>query len=65
VSSATLLAFAGVALLCVATPGPTTLLALSNGSRFGLRAALLGMAGAVASDLLLMATAAAGLSSPP
>lgn len=36
-SSAALLAFAGVALLCVATPGPTTLLALSNGSRFGLR----------------------------
>ena len=62
-SSATLLAFAGVALLCVATPGPTTLLALSNGSRFGLRGALPGMAGAVASDFLLMAAAAAGLSS--
>jgi threonine/homoserine/homoserine lactone efflux protein len=62
VSSATLLAFAGVALLCVATPGPTTLLALSNGSRFGLRAALPGMAGAVASDFLLIAAAAAGLS---
>lgn len=61
-SSATLLAFAGVALLCVATPGPTTLLALSNGSRFGLRAALPGMAGAVASDFLLIAAAAAGLS---
>ena len=61
-SSATLLAFTGVALLCVATPGPTTLLALSNGSRFGLRAALPGMAGAVASDFLLMAAAAAGLS---
>ncbi len=61
-SSATLLAFAGVALLCVATPGPTTLLALSNGSRFGLRAAVPGMAGAVASDFLLMAAAAAGLS---
>lgn len=61
-SSATLLAFAGVALLCVATPGPTTLLALSNGSRFGFRAALPGMAGAVASDFLLMAAAAAGLS---
>ena len=61
-SSAALLAFAGVALLCVATPGPTTLLALSNGSRFGLRAALPGMAGAVASDLLLMAAATAGLS---
>lgn len=61
-SSAALLAFAGVALLCVATPGPTTLLALSNGSRFGLRAALPGMAGAVVSDLLLMAAATAGLS---
>ena len=50
-SSATLLAFTGVALLCVATPGPTTLLALSNGSRFGLRAALPGMAGAVFSPM--------------
>ena len=54
--------FGAVALLCIATPGPTTLLALSNGSRFGLRAALPGMAGAVASDLLLMAAATAGLS---
>ncbi len=61
-SSATLLTFTGVALLCVATPGPTTLLALSNGARFGLRAALPGMAGAVASDLLLIAAAATGLS---
>lgn len=53
--------FAGVALLCIATPGPTMLLALSNGSRFGVRAALPGVAGAVASDFVLIAATAAGL----
>lgn len=60
-TSTTLLVFAGVALLCIATPGPTMLLALSNGSRFGVRAALPGMVGAVASDFVLIAAAAAGL----
>lgn len=34
-----LAAFAFVVLLAVATPGPTVLLALSNGSRFGIRRA--------------------------
>ena len=33
----TLLAFAAVAFIGIATPGPTVLLALSNGSRFGVR----------------------------
>lgn len=59
--STTLVVFAGVALLCIATPGPTMLLALSNGSRFGVRAALPGMVGAAASDFVLIAAAAAGL----
>lgn len=59
--STTLAVFAGVALLCIATPGPTMLLALSNGSRFGVRAALPGVAGAVASDFVLIAATAAGL----
>ncbi len=60
-SSTTLVVFAGVALLCVATPGPTMMLALSNGSRYGVRAAMPGMAGAVASDFVLIGAAAAGL----
>jgi threonine/homoserine/homoserine lactone efflux protein len=61
-SATTLLAFAGVALLCVAKPGPTMLLALRSGARHGWRAALPGMAGALASDVLRMVAAAAGLS---
>jgi threonine/homoserine/homoserine lactone efflux protein len=53
--------FCAVALVAIVTPGPTVLLALSNGSRYGLRLASLGMAGAVASDLVLVAAAALGL----
>ncbi len=52
--------FAGVALLAIATPGPTVLLALNNGARWGVRAALPGIAGAVLSDAVLMAAAALG-----
>ena len=37
---AILLAFAAVAFIGIATPGPTVLLALTNGSRYGLRRAL-------------------------
>jgi threonine/homoserine/homoserine lactone efflux protein len=40
-----LLAFALVAFVGIATPGPTTLLALNNGARFGLGRAFAGMAG--------------------
>lgn len=40
-----ILTFALVAFIGIATPGPTVLLALSNGSRYGLRAACFGMAG--------------------
>ena len=40
----TLLAFAMVAFIGIATPGPTVLLALANGSKFGVRRAVIGMA---------------------
>jgi threonine/homoserine/homoserine lactone efflux protein len=57
----TLLVFAFVALIAIATPGPTVLLALANGSRFGVRRALPGMLGAVASDFVLVGAVALGL----
>jgi threonine/homoserine/homoserine lactone efflux protein len=57
----TLLAFAIVAFIGIATPGPTVLLALANGSRFGVRRALTGMAGAVLSDFVLIGAVALGL----
>ncbi|CVI60159.1 LysE family translocator [Agrobacterium leguminum] len=57
----TLLAFALVAFIGIATPGPTVLLALANGSRFGVRRALTGMAGAVLSDFVLIGAVALGL----
>ncbi len=57
----TLLAFALVAFIGIATPGPTVLLALTNGSRFGVRRACFGMAGAVISDFVLIGAVALGL----
>ena len=42
-------------------PGPTMLLALSNGAQGGVRIALFGIAGAALSDLLLIGTVALGL----
>jgi threonine/homoserine/homoserine lactone efflux protein len=57
----TLLIFSLVAFIGIATPGPTVLLALSNGSRFGVRASLPGMAGAVLSDFVLISAVAVGL----
>ena len=57
----TLLAFSLVAAIAIVTPGPTVLLALSNGSRFGLRRSLPGMFGAVASDVVLVGAVALGL----
>ena len=56
-----LMTFALVVFVAVVTPGPTVLLALSNGSRFGLGRAGFGMAGAALSDLVLIAAAALGL----
>ncbi len=43
------------------TPGPSMLLALNNGACYGMRVALWGMAGAVLSDLLLIAAVGCGL----
>ncbi|MDK4702725.1 LysE family translocator [Rhizobium sp. CNPSo 4062] len=57
----TLLAFAAVSFIGIATPGPTVLLALTNGSRFGIRRALPGMIGAVLSDAVLISAVAIGL----
>jgi len=58
---ATLLLFSLVALIAIATPGPTVLLALSNGSRYGVRRSVPGMLGAVASDFVLVGAVALGL----
>ena len=57
----TLLIFSLVAFIGIATPGPTVLLALTNGSRFGVRASLPGMLGAVLSDFVLISAVALGL----
>src|SRR4051812_11423344 len=59
----TLLIFSIVAFVGIATPGPTVLLALTNGSRFGVRASIPGMAGAVLSDFVLISAVAIGLGS--
>ena len=63
-SNVTLFAFAIVAFIGIATPGPTVLLALTNGSRYGLRRALPGMAGAMISDFVLIGAVALGLGYP-
>ena len=57
----TLLVFSLVAFVGIATPGPTVLLALTNGSRFGVRASVPGMIGAVLSDFVLIGAVALGL----
>ena len=57
----TILAFALVAFIGIATPGPTVLLALTNGSRFGVRRAMAGMVGAVLSDFVLIGAVSLGL----
>lgn len=59
--SNSLVVFAAAATLTVASPGPTSLLALNNGARWGLPAAMPGIAGAVMSDLVLIASVALGL----
>lgn len=60
-TATTLLVFSLVALVAIATPGPTVLLALTNGSRWGVRRALPGMFGAVTSDFVLVGAVAIGL----
>lgn len=57
----TILAFAFVAFIGIATPGPTVLLALTNGSRYGVKRATAGMIGAVLSDFVLIGAVALGL----
>lgn len=57
----TLALFSLVALATIATPGPTVLLALSNGARMGVRRSIPGMLGALASDFVLVASVAVGL----
>lgn len=57
----TLIIFAAIAFIGIATPGPTVLLALSNVSRLGVKASLPGMVGAVLSDFVLVAAVALGL----
>lgn len=56
-----LIAFAVVSLVGIATPGPDVMLAMSNGSRHGVRKALAGIAGVALSDLFLMSAVAFGL----
>ncbi len=56
-----LLTFSLMALVVVITPGPTVLLALSNGSRFGFASAGYGILGAALSDAVLISAAALGL----
>lgn len=60
-TTATLLLFILASAVAIVTPGPTTLLALSNGSRHGVRAAGWGMAGAVLADLILVGAVASGM----
>lgn len=60
-SDVTLFAFALVAFIGIATPGPTVLLALTNGARHGVKKAAAGMVGAVFSDFVLIGTVALGL----
>jgi threonine/homoserine/homoserine lactone efflux protein len=60
--SATILTlFIITSFIAIATPGPTVLLALSNGVTFGLRVAIYGMLGAMLSDLILIGAVAMGL----
>ena len=56
-----LMLFMVTSFVAIATPGPTVLLALSNGARFGMRAALFGMLGAMLSDLILIGAVSLGL----
>ncbi|EHK63778.1 LysE family translocator [Achromobacter arsenitoxydans] len=58
---ATLLLFILASAVTIITPGPTVLLAMSNGSRHGVRAACWGMGGAVLADLILIGAVACGL----
>ncbi len=60
-STTVLMMFMVTSFVAIATPGPTVLLALSNGARFGTRIALFGMLGAMLSDLILISAVSIGL----
>lgn len=60
-NTTTLLLFATAASAVIVVPGPTTLLAMHNGSVGGMRLAVFGIAGAALSDALLIAAVGAGL----
>jgi threonine/homoserine/homoserine lactone efflux protein len=60
-SPTVLILFIATSFVAIATPGPTVLLALSNGATFGIRVAVYGMLGAMLSDLLLIGAVALGL----
>jgi threonine/homoserine/homoserine lactone efflux protein len=60
-STTILMLFILTSFVAIATPGPTVLLALSNGARFGIRVALYGMLGAMLSDLILIGAVSIGL----
>jgi threonine/homoserine/homoserine lactone efflux protein len=60
-STKILMLFILTSFVAIATPGPTVLLALSNGARFGLCIALYGMLGAILFDLILIGAVSIGL----
>ena len=60
-SEASLLAFAAISFVGIATPGPTVLLALTNGSRYGVSRSCFGMIGAMLSDFALIGAVSLGL----
>jgi threonine/homoserine/homoserine lactone efflux protein len=62
-SASTLALFAVAAFATTVTPGPTTLLTLSNATRHGVRFAAWGIVGALVSDGLLILAVALGLGS--
>lgn len=55
-----LVTFAFVSMLGMAVPGPDVVLAITNGSRYGVRHAFFGMAGVVLSDFVLICMVALG-----
>lgn len=57
----TLLGFIMVSTIGIITPGPDVMLAMSNGSRCGVRRSMPGIAGVAFSDLFLMSAVAFGL----
>jgi homoserine/homoserine lactone efflux protein len=56
-----LVTFAFISVLGMAVPGPDVVLAITNGSRYGIRHAFFGMAGVVLSDIVLICMVALGV----